>query len=114
MEKEFEEFWQINKKRLIDQAPHDLAEERRNTTRLNTAGDWLLLIFPFAAMVVFLDRQFIQHELLNFIASIAVGVAFMGIGEMIKPYVTGKRRAGDIDADIKTYYYEKYKREGKL
>ena len=114
MEKEFEDYWEANQKRLIDQAPSHLAEERRNSSKMNTAGDWLLLAFPVVAMIIFMNQHFIHDELPNFICGVIVCIVFIVIGEMIKPYVTGKRRVGDIDQDIKQYYYDQYKHKGKL
>lgn len=114
MEKEFEDYWKARQKHLIQNAPEHLAEERRNSSRMNTAGDWLLLAFPVVAMFIFMNQHFIQSELPNFLCGVVVCVVFAVIGELLKPYVTGKRRVGDIDKDIKQYYYEKYKRDGKL
>lgn len=33
---------------------------------------------------------------------------------MVRPYVTGKRSVAEIDKEIKQYYYEQYRRDGKI
>ena len=114
MEQEFENYWNLHRKQLIDAAPSKLTEERKRSLGLNTAADWLLIAFPVIVMVVLMDYDFVNSPIINFIIVLIIGVITLVLGQMISPYVTGKRRITDIDNDIKQYYYNKYKRTGKL
>ncbi len=114
MELEFENYWNQHRKQLIDAAPSKLAEERKHSLGLNTAADWLLVAFPVIVMVVLMDYNFVDSPIINFIIVLIIGVVALVLGQMISPYVTGKRRVADIDADIKQYYYTQYQRTGKL
>lgn len=112
-EKEFEDYWNLHKKQLLMEAPQHLKEERLNSVKMNTAGDWLLAAFPFIVIVLFLQAGFIKNEMLNYICGIVICIILWVLCEMTKPYVIGKRSVGDIDKDIKQYYYEQWK-NGKL
>lgn len=116
MEKEFEDYWKKawkeQQRHLLEKAPASLREERKNYSGFNTAADWILFIVPIVVMIIFGDRNFISNWLLNFVATVAVGVVCFAIANVIKPYVTGKRSIADIDEDIKTYYYNVYKQHG--
>jgi|SRR3712207_3353868 len=114
MEKEFDTYWETHKTRLLQHAPVHLKEERENSGKLNTMGDWLLLAFPVVVVVVFWDVVPMGSELLNFVCSIACGALAYVLCELVKPYVTGKRSVGDIDNDIKQHYYKQYQATGKL
>ncbi|MCH4148757.1 MAG: hypothetical protein LKG25_00365 [Prevotella sp.] len=113
MEQEFEDYWGLHKKQLMTFAPQDLKEERLNSSKMNTAGDWLLAAFPIIAMIFFLQAKFIQNEMLNFVCGLAICIVLWVLCEMAKPYVTGKRSVVDIDKDIKEYFYGQWK-DGKL
>ena len=86
MEKEFEDFWTAHSKQLIARAPKRWQEERTHSLGMNTLGDWLLWIVPVGVVVC----------------------------QMVRPYVTGKRSVAEIDKEIKQYYYEQYRRDGKI
>lgn len=112
MEKDFEDYWKQHRASLLQVAPKALQEERGNSAKLNTLGDWLLYLAPILVMVAFLDRKFIASEMLNFLVAIVVGVAATGLSMLIKPYVTGKRRVVNIEADIKAHFYRIYLERG--
>lgn len=114
MEKEFDEYWEAHKTRLLKNAPTQLKEERENSGKLNTMGDWMLMAFPVVVVVVFWELVPIKNELLNFVCSLVAGVIAYVLCEMVKPYVTGKRSVGDIDNDIKQHYYKLFQTTGKL
>ena len=86
MEKELEHFWTAHRKQLIARAPKRWQEERTHSLGMNTLGDWLLWIVPVGVVVC----------------------------QMVRPYVTGKRSVAEIDKEIKQYYYEQYRRDGKI
>lgn len=112
MEKEFEDYWMKHRGSLLLAAPQTLQEEMRNASKLNTAGDWLLYAVPIIVMVAFINAKIVQGELPNFLIAMALGIAATLLSIWLKPYVTGKRRLSDIDADIKTYFYHIYQKRG--
>lgn len=114
MEQEFENYRNLHHKQLIETAPSKLAEERKRSLGVNTAADWLLIAFPVIVMVVLMDYNFVNSPIINFVIVLFIGVITLVLGQMISPYVTGKRRITDIDNDIKQYYYNKYKHTGEL
>lgn len=112
MEKEFEDYWKKHRDSLLLAAPQALQEELREAPKLNTAGDWLLYVVPIIVMVAFINAKVIQGEILNFLVAVVLGIAATLVSMWLKPYVTGKRRATDIDADIKAYFYQIYQKQG--
>ena len=114
MEQKFEEYWQRHNQQLLTRAPRHLAEERAKSVKMNTAGDWLLLLFPVVVIFWLQELHLVASELLNLLLSLVVGVVMLVLCQMAKPYVTGKRSVADIDADIKQHFYEEYRRTGKL
>jgi hypothetical protein len=112
MEKEFEDYWKRHQSELIQRAPQALKEERTNTGKMNTAGDWLLFAIPVIAMVGFMNYGFFAKEMLNFVVALVIGVVFFFLSMLLKPYVTGKRSVVDIDEDIKRHFYQIYQRQG--
>ncbi|MBM6992969.1 MAG: hypothetical protein I3J02_06885 [Prevotella sp.] len=112
MEKEFENYWKHHQRNLIERAPQSLNEERKNSGKMNTAGDWLLFALPVIAMSGFISLRLFSQELVNFLVSLAVGAAFFVLTMFIKPYVTGKRNIVDIDEDIKQHFYRIYQEKG--
>lgn len=112
MEKEFEEYWQKHKDSLYLVAPQALQDELNGAGKMNTAGDWLLQAIPIIIVIWFIEAGFIKSVMLNFLAGAVVGIAFTLLTMLLKPYVTGKRRASDIEADIKTYFYGIYQKQG--
>lgn len=109
---EYEAYWKSHEADLIKVAPKVLREERTNSSKMNTAGDWLLFIIPFMVMGGFDNAGLIANEMLNFIISIVLGVLCFGIATFIKPYITNKRNVVDIDKDIKDYFFCVYQKEG--
>ncbi len=114
MEKEFEDFWKQHQKQLLSKAPQKYTDELKASRSFNTAGDWLLLLFELVPGIYFSQAGYLHNEMLNFFCSVVIIFVCMGVGEMLKPYVTGKRSTGDIVNDIKSYYYNRYKEEGSL
>ena len=109
---EFESYWKAHEAELIQVAPRALREERNNSSKMNTAGDWTLYIITFIVMVGFLNTKLISNEMFNFIVSIVLGVLCFGIVTYIKPYITNKRNIVDIDNDIEDYFFSIYQKEG--
>lgn len=112
MEKEFENYWKHHQASLIQRAPRALKEERTNTGKMNTAGDWLLFAFPIIAMVGFMNYGFFAKEMVNFLVSLIIGIVLSVLSILLKPYVTGKRSVVDIDEEIKRHFYQIYQKQG--
>lgn len=112
MEKEFENYWEHHQQALIQQAPQALKEERENTGKMNTAGDWFLFVIPIIAMVGFMNYGFFAKEMINLVVALVIGIVFFFLSMLLKPYVTGKRSVVDIDEDIKQYFYQIYQKQG--
>ena len=112
MEKEFEDYWKKHRDSLFLAAPKTLQDEMNNTTKPRSAGDRLLYALPIIVMVAFTNAKVIDGEFLNFLAAMVLGVLATLLSVWLKPYVTGKRRATDIDADIKGYFYQIYQKRG--
>lgn len=112
MEKEFEDYWNSHRARLIRRCPASLKDERQNSSKMNTAGDWLLFIVPVVAMILFINHGFIKNEMINLVVTLVIGIIVYVLSDMLKPYVTGKRNVVDIDKDIKRHFYQIYKEKG--
>lgn len=112
MDKEFEDYWKKHRDSLLLAAPKALQDELANATKPHTAGDWLLYAAPIIVMVAFINAKVIKSEILNFLATVVLGILATLLSVWLKPYVTGKRRATDIDADIKAYFYHIYQKRG--
>ena len=52
--------------------------------------------------------------LVNFLILLVICVVCVVVCQMVRPYVTGKRSVAEIDKEIKQYYYEQYRRDGKI
>lgn len=112
MEQEFEVYWAVHRTSLIERAPKALREERKNNTKMNTAGDWLLFILPIVVMIGFYDSHLIANRVVNLMVTLVLGILVFIGSELLKPYVTRKRSLPEIDADIKEYFYHVYKDKG--
>lgn len=112
MEKEFEEYWTRHKDSLFLAAPKALQDEMNNTAKPRTAADWLLYVAPILVTVAFINARIIRHELLNFLAAMVVCILATLLSTLLKPYLTGKRRTSDIDADVKAYFHQIYQKQG--
>ena len=112
MEQEFEVYWAVHRTSRIERAPKALREERKNNTKMNTAGDWLLFILPIVVMIGFYDSHLIANKVVNLVVTLVLGILVFVGSELLKPYVTRKRSLPEIDADIKEYFYHVYKEKG--
>jgi hypothetical protein len=80
--------------------------------KMNTPGDWILLAVPFAVMVWVPGLGIFSDVALNTVLAIVLGVVALVLGELVKPYITGKRSYADVDADIKQHFYKLYQEKG--
>ncbi len=112
MESEFEDYWTKHKDSLYLAAPQALQDELNNTGKMNTAGDWLLQAVPIFVVVGFIEANVISSVILNFLVAALAGIVATLVLVPLKPYVTGKRRASDIEADIKAHFHAVYCEHG--
>lgn len=110
--KEFEEYWKQHEQQLINVSPKVLQEERKNSGKMNTAGDWLLFVIPLIAGIGFMNTKLIANEMLNLICGMVIVVICFALEMLIRPYVTGKRSVAEIDQDIKDYFFAVYEKDG--
>lgn len=110
--KEFEEYWKQHELQLINVSPKVLQEERKNSGKMNTAGDWLLFVIPLIAGIGFINTKLIANEMLNLICGMVIVVICFALEMLIRPYVTGKRSVAEIDQDIKDYFFAVYEKDG--
>ena len=91
-----------------------MLEVRSHSLGMNTLGDWLLWIVPVGVVVCLMDYKFVASSLVNFLILLVICVVCVVVCQMVRPYVTGKRSVAEIDKEIKQYYYEQYRRDGKI
>lgn len=48
MEKEFEDYWNAHRKRMLLNAPRELREEYLESTKLDSPMDWVCFVLPVA------------------------------------------------------------------
>jgi hypothetical protein len=111
MEQAFEDYWKTASCLTHQGGATALGEERRMLKKMNTPGDWILLVVPFAVMV-WVPGWALQRPGTQPVLAIVLGVVAAVLGELVKPYITGKRSYADVDADIKQHFYELYQKKG--
>ena len=111
-EKEFEALWQKHKTRLLmDDTEY---KEAIGAYNLKTGADWLLFGIPVVAGIVSVEYIPIQHEILRWIASVAIIVVVFAVCVWIKSLSHPHRAIGDIEADIKRRHYQEFLKTGKI
>ena len=112
MEQEFEDYWKKHRASLLVVAPKQLKTELKNNTRLNTVGDLVIYVTPFLVFGFLFNSNFFAQGWLNWLVPLLVFLLVYGVMEYIKPFLTGKRRYVDIEADIKQHFYQIYREKG--
>ena len=108
----FEDWWQANKQKA-------LAEDREyreavETYKMKSGADWLLFGIPVVTGIVCVQHLPINHEILRWVASIAITVVVFVICVYVKSLSHPHRPISDIEADVKKRCLEEYLRTGKL
>ncbi len=108
----FENWWQANKQKA-------LAEDREyreavETYKMKSGADWLLFGIPVVTGIVCVQHLPINHEILRWVASIAITVVVFVICVYVKSLSHPHRPISDIEADVKKRCLEEYLRTGKL
>ena len=114
MEKEFLNYWNRNQGQLVLRAPKALRDEYMESTQLKTPLDWICFLLPIAVGIVVLPLLHFGSEILSWAIMLVIVVVLFVLLQMLKPYFTKKASTPQVLDDIKNYYYEQYKKSGKL
>ena len=112
MEKEFEEYWNKNQKRLILNAPKALRDEYIDSTKLDSPIDWVCFILPVALGIGLQPVLNIQSEILSWAVVLLIVVVCFAVLQLVKPMLQKKKSTIQVVKSIKAYYYEVYKKNG--
>ena len=104
--KEFEEYWAVNKHRLLqeDEEYHKATEAYKMTT----GADWLLFGIPVVVGIVSMQYIPIHHEILRWCASIGITILVFTLCVYVKSLTNPHRAIEDIESDIKKRNYEQF------
>lgn len=114
MTKEFEDYFEHNRRRLLAKAPKELQDELLESTSFNTPIEWACIIVPLGVGIFMQPFLPFRSELLNWGVVCVVVVILFVVMQMIRPYFTKKKNALQAIEDIKKYYYERYEQTGDL
>lgn len=113
MDKEFEDYWNLHQRHLILSAPEKLRSEYMEAGRLDSPADWVCFILPVGVGILLQPLLRFTSEILSWAIVLVVVVLFV-LMQMIKPYISKKKTEAEALEEIKNYYYERYKKTGKL
>lgn len=114
MEKEFLNYWNRYQGQLVLRAPKELRDEYMESTQLKTPLDWLCFLLPIAVGIVVLPLLHLGSEILSWAVMLVIVVVLFALLQMLKPYFTKKASTSQVLERIRNYYYEQYKKSGKL
>lgn len=114
MDKEFEDYWDTHQRHLILNAPESLRNAYLEASRLDSPIDWLGIIVPVGVGIMVQPFVKLQSEILTWAIVFVLVVVLFVIMQMIKPYFSKKKTESEVIAEIKQYYYERYKKIGDL
>lgn len=112
MEKEFEDFWNAHRKRLLLNAPQALRQEYLESSKLDSPMDWACFVLPVAVGILIQPHINLKSEVLSWAIILLVVVVLFALLQMIKPLVQKKKSTIQVVEQIKQYYYERYKKYG--
>jgi len=104
-EKEFEEYWRVNRNKLLNQNASFKAS--KDSYKMTTGADWLLYAIPVVAGIVFMDCCSIQHELLRWFACAGITIACFVLCVFIKTLISGDQSMDDIEKQMKKHLHDK-------
>lgn len=114
MDKEFEDYWDTHQRHLILNAPESLRNAYLEASRLDSPIDWLGVIVPVGVGIVVQPFIKLQSEVLTWAIVFVLVVVLFVFMQMIKPYFSKKKTESQVIAEIKQYYYDRYKKIGDL
>lgn len=114
MDKEFEEYWATHQKHLLLNAPENLRAQYEESNRLDSPLDWFCFGLPIAVGVLVQPFIKLQSEILSWGIVLVIVVLLFALMQMVKPHLSKKKTELQAIDEIKRYYYERYKKTGKL
>lgn len=108
MEKEFEDYWNAHRKRMLLNAPRELREEYLESTKLDSPMDWVCFVLPVAVGILVQPHIHFASEILMDYSAAHRGGAF-ALLQMVKPMLQKKKTTIQVIEQIKQYYYDRYK-----
>lgn len=108
----FENWWLANKQQVLDEDReyHEVVE----SYKMKSGADWLLFGIPVLTGMLCVQFLPIHHEILLWVASIAITVVVFAVCVIVKSLSHPHRPISDIEADVKKRCLEEYERTGKL
>lgn len=79
---------------------------------MNSWGDWLLYL-PIIFLALNIDRIPVQNGILKWLIFGLLAAILLTLSTFLKPFLTGKRSANEIQTEIKAYFYNEWK-SGRL
>jgi hypothetical protein len=111
-EKDFEQLWLENKKRLLNKD-----KEYRDavaTYGMSSGADWLLFGIPVATGIVCVEMLPISSEVLRWVVSVAITIVVFALCVWVKSLSNPHRAIADIEKDVKKRCHEQFLKTGKL
>lgn len=112
MEKEFEDYWNAHRKRMLLNAPRELREEYLESTKLDSPMDWVCFVLPVAVGILVQQHIHFASEILSWIIVLLIVVVLFALLQMVKPMLQKKKTTIQVIEQIKQYYYDRYKKYG--
>ena len=113
MEKEFEDYWNAHRKRMLLNAPRELREEYLESTKLDSPMDWVCFVLPVAVGILVQPHIHFASEILSWIIVLLIVVVLFALLQMVKPMLQKKKTTiQQVIEQIKQYYYDRYKKYG--
>ena len=109
--KEFEEYWKTNKHRLLME--DDEYRKAVSGYSMSSGADWLLFGIPVAAGIVSVQFIPIAHEILKWLASVAITIIVFVLCVYVKSLSNPHRPLSDIEADVKKKQLELFLKQSK-
>ena len=91
-----------------------LRSEYMEAGRLDSPADWVCFILPVGVGILLQPLLRFTSEILSWAIVLVVVVVLFVLMQMIKPYISKKKTEAEALEEIKNYYYERYKKTGKL
>lgn len=112
MEKEFEDYWNAHRKRMLLNAQRELREEYLESTKLDSPMDWVCFVLPVAVGILVQPHIRFASEILSWIIVLLIVVVLFALLQMVKPMLQKKKTTIQVIEQIKQYYYDRYKKYG--
>ena len=109
---EFDDWWTANKTWVLmeDREYREAVE----TYKMKSGADWLLFGIPLVAGIVSLNYLPIAHEILKFLAAVAITIVVSVVCVYIKSLTNPHRAIADIENDVRQRTFEEYNKTGKF